>query len=189
VRIVLLVAVAALALAAEAAANGDPASQALPVQDVYVSPAVPEPARAELEEAVERAHDRGNPVKVAVLTNAFELGNLRALYLQPQRYAFHLGTELKFFAGFKGTVLVAMPSGFGTYGPEAGRIRKPATPANTIDGLASSAVAAIEPLGRSSSGGGGSGVGAGVIAAIVGGVLGGVGVAAVAGLLFVRARR
>jgi hypothetical protein len=153
-----LAAAIALVIASTATANGDPASQALPTSDVFVSERVAGGVRANLEELARRARERGHPVKVAVLTQPIELGNLIDLYEAPERYAFHLGTELKFFADFDGTLLVAMPTGFGTYGSEAGRVRVPPDPSLDPDTLARSAARAIRPLADPADDGGGLGL-------------------------------
>lgn len=168
-RLLSLAAASALVLAPAAAANGDPASQALPTSDLYVSPRVGDAPRADLEELTRRARDGGHPVKVVIITQPLELGNLIDLYRAPDRYALHLGTELKFFSDFDGTLLVAMPTGFGIYGSEARRVREPADAVADPDTLARSAAQAIRPLAGGPSGEGG--LGGGVIAALVAGAL------------------
>ena len=111
---------AVLALAAPAAwADGDPASDVLIAQDVYL-PYSP-PTRADLQRALERtvreARAAGYPVKVALIASQGDLGAYPALYNKPNEYATLLAQELPANAhGRRVTgqrILVVMPGGFG----------------------------------------------------------------------------
>jgi len=112
-----LVLVAALALLAvpPARANGDPASDVLITQPVYVGPQVPLSAaeKERLTETVEAANERGYPIRVAVIAFTGDLGTAVSLWKHPQTYAKFLGSELAFV--YTKPLLIAMPSGFGIY--------------------------------------------------------------------------
>jgi len=112
-----LVLAAALALLAvpPARANGDPASDVLITQPVYVGPEVPLSAaeKERLTETVEAANERGYPIRVAVIAFTGDLGTAVSLWKHPQTYAKFLGSELAFV--YTKPLLIAMPSGFGIY--------------------------------------------------------------------------
>lgn len=118
-----LVVAGALALAALAActaawADGDPASDVLYTQNVFLPYArgIPQSLGAKLESAAAAAKKSGNPIKVAVIASRGDLGLVQSLWLQPERYAPFLGRELRF--AYHGTLVVVMPSGFGVYRDE-----------------------------------------------------------------------
>jgi hypothetical protein len=107
-------AVALLAGAPTARADGDPASDVLYFQDVFLS--YPPPARfasRELKSAVAAAGARGYKIKVAVIVSRTDLGLVSVLYGKPGTYARFLGEEINLF--YTGPLLVAMPQGFGFY--------------------------------------------------------------------------
>jgi hypothetical protein len=103
-----------LLLAASASADGDPASDYLIQQDVFL-PYPPPPASAskQLNAAVVTVAAKGDRVKVAVIATAQDLGSVPGLFGQPQAYAKFLGTELAFV--YKGPLLIVMPAGLGFY--------------------------------------------------------------------------
>src|SRR5207302_2845629 len=114
--LVVLAAVAALAgaLAPTVRADGDPASDILYFQDVFLP--FPKPSASpsqKLEAAVAAANKGGFRIKVAVVASSQDLGSVPSLFGKPQIYAQFLGVELRSF--YKDRLLVVMPSGFGVY--------------------------------------------------------------------------
>jgi hypothetical protein len=100
--------------AATARADGDPASDILYVQDVFVPFPKPTPAvTAALETAVMHANDSGLRLKVAVLASQTDMGTARSLFNRPSDYAKFLGFELSY--NYEGVLLVVMPAGFGVF--------------------------------------------------------------------------
>jgi hypothetical protein len=113
-RVVVLVAAAAALLAPAAArADGDPASDVLLGQDVFVtySVKVPRAQQTELEALVAAAKSGGFGVKVALIATPADLGAVPSLFGKPKRYAEFLGREIYFI--YHGRLLVVMPSGYG----------------------------------------------------------------------------
>ena len=113
VALVVAVAVlAALGPTAAARADGDPASDILPVQNT--STPFPPPAGAQaLAASVEKVFQSGHRVKVAVIATRRDLGSIPSLFGKANAYAHFLGTELGAF--YAGPLLIVMPSGFGIY--------------------------------------------------------------------------
>jgi hypothetical protein len=116
VRQALAVAVAVLVAAVAAGpalGDGDPASDILFTQPVFLpftaSPTSPE-AKA-LKQTVVAANRAGVKVRVAIIASRQDLGAVPSLFGQPTRYARFLGGEISF--GWKALVLVAMPAGLG----------------------------------------------------------------------------
>lgn len=110
----------ALALAALAAvvpvarADGDPASDVLYFQDVFLPYAKPSAdAAAKLTGTVAAANKAGFRIKVAVIQSQQDLGSVPSLFGRPDIYARFLGAELRTF--YTQRLLVVMPSGFGIY--------------------------------------------------------------------------
>lgn len=115
-RRALLVAAAAAVVAVPAArANGDPASDVLITNQVYVGPEVPVPQsdQEQLTKTVAAANERGYPIRVALIAFTGDLGTAVSLWGHPQAYAKFLGSELAFV--YRKRLLIAMPSGFGVY--------------------------------------------------------------------------
>ena len=120
----MLAAVAALAATAAgtARADGDPASDVLLSDNVflsYQSPYGSAEGRA-LEALAKQAKEQGFPLRVAVITQIADLGSVGGLYGKAQRYADFLASEIRFV--YSGTLVVAMngkPGGFGVHGPGA----------------------------------------------------------------------
>jgi hypothetical protein len=144
-------AVAALVLAAPAWANGDPASDVLPVSEVFLPVEAPisKQASDELKKTVSSANDKGYKIRVAVIAFAGDLGTAVSLWRRPQSYAKFLGGELAF--AYAGRLLIAMPSGFGFYNgrkPVAKEVRvlKSLPPGKTPTPLTQSAAAAVRAL-------------------------------------------
>jgi hypothetical protein len=110
------VALAAVAWAwhpAPARADGDPASDVLATQALFLpqdAGATPT-QRAQLSALLAAAGRRGYPIRVALVASRSDLGSVTALWRQPETYARFLGQELAFV--HKGPLLVVMPNGFG----------------------------------------------------------------------------
>jgi hypothetical protein len=148
-----LLATAAVALLAvpAARANGDPASDVLITQQVFLPAEAPIPSSdaTELQDAVAAANERGFKIRVALIAFTGDLGTAVSLWRHPQSYAKFLGSELAFV--YKDGLLIAMPSGFGY-----NRGRKPVTseqrvlrrvrPGQTPAALARSTTRAVRAL-------------------------------------------
>jgi hypothetical protein len=117
----LLAVVALAAFAADAHANGDPASDVLPFSNVFLSIQNPKTSSAgrELEALTAEAAKKKFPIRVAVIAQPSDLGLIQSLWRKPQPYANFLGRELIAFGRYHGTLVVAMPNGFGVFGPGA----------------------------------------------------------------------
>jgi hypothetical protein len=110
-----LVALAVIATPVAALADGDPASDVLAAQRVYLPADAGASLRqqAELDAVTQAAARAGYPVRVAVIAGPSDLGSVAALWRRPQSYADYLGQELSLVFG--GRVLVVMPDGLGLY--------------------------------------------------------------------------
>jgi hypothetical protein len=149
----LALALAALAgLATPAArADGDPASDVLYFQDVflpYVRPSAD--VAGQLTATVAAANRAGFRIKVAVIASEQDLGSVPSLFNRQDLYARFLGAELKTF--YAQRLLVVMPAGFGIY--DNGKSTVPEQTALSVvklgspdpDGLAGAARAAVRKL-------------------------------------------
>ena len=146
----LLATAAALLAAPTARADGDPASDVLPVADVFLPQPPPQKAvAAALQKAVDAANTGGNRLKVAVIAARTDLGAIPSLFGKPTAYARFLGTELGTF--YSGVLLVVMPAGFGVYdhgrptAADEAALKGLAT-AQGADALAQAAEAAVRRL-------------------------------------------
>jgi hypothetical protein len=109
----LLLAVAALLAPAAARADGDPPSDFLLTQPLYVPLEVkPPPASiAQLTAILNDAKAKGYEVRVALVATKADLGAVPSLFGKPQIYARFLHQEIRFV--YKGPLLIVMPSGVG----------------------------------------------------------------------------
>ena len=114
-RFLFLALLLALALPGAARANGDPASDVLPFQQVFLPYEAPISGSAanRLKKTVAAANDGGYKVRVAVVPFTGDLGTAVSLWRHPQLYAKFLAKEIAF--SYTGRTLIAMPSGFGVY--------------------------------------------------------------------------
>jgi len=114
-RALVLGAAVALLAVPLARANGDPASDVLITNQVYIGPEVPisNSDRDALVKTVAAANERGYPIRVALIPFTSDLGSAVSLWGRPQDYAKFLGSELAFV--YTKPLLIAMPSGFGVY--------------------------------------------------------------------------
>ncbi len=113
---VLLMAAGGLVPAA-ARGDGDPASDVLVSQslflpyDTYVSSA----RQAQLEGLLRSAQRSGFSIRVAMIPSEYDLGSVGVLWRNPRTYARFLGIELSLT--YTGRLLVVMPGGFGINWP------------------------------------------------------------------------
>jgi cytochrome oxidase Cu insertion factor (SCO1/SenC/PrrC family) len=107
----------AAAPARQAAADGDPASDVLLGQRMFVptdaDATVAEQSR--LGALLRSAEQAGFPIRVAVIPSDYDLGSVTALWHKPRLYARFLAVELSNV--YRGALLVAMPNGFGIHLP------------------------------------------------------------------------
>ena len=114
-RRLLLVVLLALVAVPLAHADGDPASDYLITQRVFLpyDTKIPQSDQQMLEGIVADAHRKGFPVRVAVIGSDYDLGSVTVLWKQPRRYAQFLAEELQFV--HKDPLLTVMPNGIGFY--------------------------------------------------------------------------
>ncbi len=114
-RLVLAAVACALAFAASARADGDPASDVLIKARVFEPYYVKLPAKstAALARTIATARAAGYPVRVALIEHDYDLGSAGLLYRRPQIYAKFLAQELANFN--RDWLLVVMPNGYGIY--------------------------------------------------------------------------
>jgi hypothetical protein len=115
-RAVLVLAVLLAAVAAGTArADGDPASDYLYTQKVFLPFDVKarQSVQHELITTVEGATAKGYKIRVAIIGSAYDLGAVPSLWKKPTTYARFLGAELAFV--YKQRLLIVMPNGFGFY--------------------------------------------------------------------------
>ena len=151
-RAALLAALAVGLLAVPAAqANGDPASDILITEQVFLPFEAPISTSAsdELTKTVAEANKRGYRIRVAVIAFTGDLGTAVSLWRHPQDYAKFLGSELAF--SYSNRLLIAMPAGFGFYRgkkPTAKeqRILVKLQPGKTPTALTESATQAVRAL-------------------------------------------
>ena len=130
---------------AAAVADGDPASDVLLLQDVFVSyePISTRPAN-ELRHVVAEAKKAGLPVRVALIASSEDLGSEFGMWNSPQPYARFLNEEISFNS--VRPLLVVMPAGFGVDhlpGKASRAIDQIPINGDTQDGLAVSATVAV----------------------------------------------
>jgi hypothetical protein len=114
VVLVLALAVLAGTVVQPARADGDPASDVLPFDDVYLPLEPVTPALAQqLKDVVAAANKSGFKIKVALIATATDLGSVPSLFGMPGQYAKFLGAEL--LSIYKERLLIVMPAGFGLY--------------------------------------------------------------------------
>lgn len=111
-----ILALAVLTFASSANADGDPASDVLAAQPLFLpwDANVPAPQQAQLQGILTSARQHRFEIRVAVIASAADLGSVAALWRDPQQYAEFLGEELSLV--YKGPLLVVMPNGFGLHG-------------------------------------------------------------------------
>ncbi len=102
--------------AATARADGDPASDVLVTQALFLpqDAAIPAKQQAQLAGLLQSASRSGYPIRVAIVATPTDLGSVTELWRRPQTYARFLGVELSLT--YHGALLVVMPDGFGFNG-------------------------------------------------------------------------
>jgi hypothetical protein len=102
-------------LAASARGDGDPASDVLVSQSLFLPQDAAASVReqAQLARVLAAARSSGYPLRVALIATRTDLGSVTALWRQPESYARFLGQELALV--YRGALIVVMPNGYGTY--------------------------------------------------------------------------
>ena len=119
-RVLAAAALAALAVAAGAAAHGDPTADYLASYGVLSSYASP-PARTldlQLLGLVQASTARGYPIKVSLIASSYDTGGDAEPLASPQWYAQHVRAELAAAAPLRAPILIVTPKAFGLAGPQ-----------------------------------------------------------------------
>ena len=113
-RAAFVAAVLALAVPGVARANGDPASDYLLIQSIFLpfNAKVDAGTSKKLADTITASDKAGYKIKVAVIGSRYDLGTAFSLYNKAQKYSQFLGLELSF--QYQGHLLVVMPNGFGS---------------------------------------------------------------------------
>ncbi len=113
VCVALLAGILSLWPAHAALADGDPGSDVLVNQDLFVDAdaGVTIAQQVKLGDLLQEADNGGVPVRVAIIAHPDDLGAITALWGKPAAYARFLGIELSL--AYKQRLLVVMPDGFG----------------------------------------------------------------------------
>jgi hypothetical protein len=146
----------ALCFPAAAQAHGDPASDYLLAQNVFLpfNAKIEADTAEQLQAVIKGANDGGYKIKVALILSRYDLGTAFSLYNKPQRYAQFLGLELTFL--YRSNLLVVMPDGYGfavngEADPPSGRVLEPLpAPGRDATKLASGATRAVRRLAAAS---------------------------------------
>jgi cytochrome oxidase Cu insertion factor (SCO1/SenC/PrrC family)/thiol-disulfide isomerase/thioredoxin len=114
---ILLASVIGTVGAVQARADGDPGSDVLVYQPLFVAAdaGAPVPLQVQLTTMLRSTASDGVPIRVAIISHRADLGAVTALWRKPQTYARFLGIELSL--SYKGRLLVVMPNGFGVNWP------------------------------------------------------------------------
>jgi cytochrome oxidase Cu insertion factor (SCO1/SenC/PrrC family) len=113
VAAVLVALVALVTLATTARADGDPGSDVLVYQNLFIAADANVSVQQQLElgNLLSSADKAGFPIRVAVVSQPNDLGAITALWQKPTAYASFLGTELSL--AYAQRLLIVMPNGFG----------------------------------------------------------------------------
>jgi hypothetical protein len=137
--------------AAPARADGDPASDVLATQALFLpqDAGIPVAQQTQLAALLQTAARSGNPVRVALIASPTDLGSITELWRQPANYAQFLGQELSLT--YRAMLLVIMPNGFGVFDQDhplaaerSALARIPVRPPGA--GLATTALEAVQQL-------------------------------------------
>jgi len=152
---VAIIAVALVFSPPQARADGDPASDVLAFQTLFLpqDASVPASQQAELGALIQSAQRSGYEIRVALIASPTDLGSITGLWRQPQNYAEFLGQELSLV--YRGPLLVIMPDGFGLYNTgHTPAAKRPVLAAVAISpgagGLVTTAMTAIRRLAAAS---------------------------------------
>ena len=153
VVIVLAIVVSAVVSPASARADGDPGSDVLVYQSLFVTSTagVSIPRQVQLSALLAEAKRKGLPIRVAIVAHPSDLGAVAELWGKPRAYARFLGYELSL--AYRQRLLVVMPSGFGVSSPghsttAAYRLLAGRPVSAGGDGLAAAAESAVIALAR-----------------------------------------
>jgi hypothetical protein len=104
--------------ASPAAADGDPASDVLITQSLFLPQDAPVTSTqaAQLAQLLREAGRAGYKIRVAVVPSAADLGSVTELWRRPQTYAEFLAQEIGLI--YHGTLLIVMPNGLGFQAPQ-----------------------------------------------------------------------
>ena len=113
----LLVILVVAASAPSARADGDPGSDVLVYQSLFLASdaGVTIAQQAALDRLLAATRRSGFPVRIAIIATRDDLGAVTALWRSPRSYARFLGIELSL--AYDGPLLVVMPNGFGLNWP------------------------------------------------------------------------
>jgi hypothetical protein len=105
--------IVACALAGNARADGDPASDYLLATKVFLpfDMKVSKEKQRELIAFVEATNRSGYAIRVAVIGSSYDMGSVVSLWRKPRTYARFLAAELQFI--YAKRLLIVMPNGFG----------------------------------------------------------------------------
>lgn len=119
-----ILALTAGSFATAARADGDPASDVLATQPLFLpqDARIPLAQQNQLTALLDAAASSGYQLRVSIIASSTDLGSVTELWHQPQTYARFLGQELSLV--YRGPLLVIMPNGFGL------ESLNPAAPAN-----------------------------------------------------------
>ena len=152
---VLLACCALGAFAPAAHADGDPASDVLVYQNLFVTSesGMSTGQQAEVASLLTSAAHAGFPIRVAIIGAPVDLGAVTALWDKPSAYASFLGVELSLV--YKQRLLIVMPNGFGfnwTGHPSgsAYQVLSQVDVGAGGDGLTTAAVTAVQTLAAAS---------------------------------------
>jgi cytochrome oxidase Cu insertion factor (SCO1/SenC/PrrC family) len=115
-RVLVAAGLAACALGLQspaARADGDPGSDVLVYQNLFVAADANMPVQQQIQlgNLLTAADKDGFPIRVAVVSQPNDLGAITALWQKPTAYASFLGTELSL--AYAQRLLIVMPNGFG----------------------------------------------------------------------------
>jgi len=131
-------------------ADGDPASDALLVEDVFYpyQPPVPVATSKTMSEVLSELSKAGLTLRVAIIGSPLDLGELPRLFGHPEQYAQFLDREISY--NQPQSLLVVMPAGFGTVaaGPPGALAGLKVDATHRTYGLTRSAILAVELLAR-----------------------------------------
>lgn len=136
---------------AAARADGDPASDVLATQPLFLpqDAGIPTAQQSQLAQLLQATARNGYEIRVALIASRSDLGSVTALWHQPQTYARFLDQELSLV--YRGPLLVVMPNGFGFYDPGSPHQPEPTALAGLRisaggPGLAAASLAAVQRL-------------------------------------------
>jgi hypothetical protein len=109
----LVLVTACLGAPATARANGDPASDYLLAQNVFLpfTTKIDNNEVQRLNALLRESQKAGFPIRVALILSPSDLGTAFSLFGKPQKYAAFLGLELSYV--YRNRLLVVMPNGYG----------------------------------------------------------------------------